>query len=124
MSDGLSVSRRLASFRYASRGIGWMVRTQPNAWIHAGASVAVIVVGMWVRLTAGEWCWLVLAISGVWAAEAFNTALEALADGVSPERNPLVGRAKDSAAGAVLLSAVGAATIGLLVLGPHLWERL
>ena len=123
MSD-LSVSRRLASLRYASRGVGWMVRSQPNAWIHAGASVVVIVVGVWVQLNAGEWCWLVLAISGVWAAEAFNTALEALADAVSPDRNPLIGRAKDSAAGAVLIAAVGAATIGLLVLGPHLCERI
>ena len=55
----------------------------------------------------------------VWAAEAANTALEFLADAVSPERHPLVGKAKDVAAGAVLIAAIGAAAIGILVIGPH-----
>jgi diacylglycerol kinase (ATP) len=55
----------------------------------------------------------------VWTAEALNTALEFLADAASPEFHPLVGHAKDVAAGAVLISAAGAVVIGLLVLGPH-----
>jgi len=57
-------------------------------------------------------------------AEAFNTALESLADASVPEQHPLVARAKDSAAAAVLLAAIAAATIGLLVLGRPLFVRL
>ena len=58
------------------------------------------------------------------AAEALNTALEALADRVAPDQHPLVAKAKDVAAGGVLLAAVAAAVMGLLVLGPPLWARL
>jgi diacylglycerol kinase (ATP) len=56
----------------------------------------------------------------VWSAEAFNTALEQLADALHPERHAGIGRAKDVAAGAVLIAAVGAAVIGVLVFVPHL----
>ena len=71
-----------------------------------------------------EWCWLVAAIAWVWTAEALNTALESLADAVHPDRHPLVGRAKDAAAGAVLAASLGAAAIGLLVLGPYVLRLL
>lgn len=124
MSDEFSLTRRLESFRFASRGVLYVLRTQHNAWIHAGVTVAVVAVSFCMPLSVIEWCVLVLAITVVWIAEAFNTALESLSDAVSPERHPLVGRAKDAAAGAVLLASVGAATIGVLVLGPHLWEKL
>ena len=60
------------------------------------------------------------AVTSVLAAEAFNTAIETLADALAPERDPLVGRAKDLAAAGVLLASVGAAVVGLLVFGPRL----
>lgn len=75
-------------------------------------------------LTAAEWCWIILAIMAVWTAEALNTALEFLADVASPEFHPLVGYAKDVAAGGVLISAIGSALVGILVLGPHLLKWL
>jgi len=101
-----------------------MLRTQRNAWIHAAVSVAVLSVSLWLGLDAAEWCWIVLAMMAVWTAEGINTALERLADAVSTDPDPLIGQAKDAAAGAVLIAAAGAAMIGLLVLGPRLWERL
>jgi diacylglycerol kinase (ATP) len=67
-----------------------------------------------------EWCWMTLAIIGVWLAEALNTAIEFLTDLVSPEFHPLAGKAKDVAAGAVLIAAIGAVVIGMFVFGPHL----
>jgi diacylglycerol kinase (ATP) len=60
----------------------------------------------------------------VWTAEALNTALEFLADVASPQFHPLVEKAKDVAAGAVLISAVGSTTIALLIFGPHAWSLL
>jgi diacylglycerol kinase (ATP) len=110
---------RLRSFRFAFRGLRLMVAREHNAWVHAALTASVLVAGIAVRLTRPDWCWIVLAIVGVWTAEAMNTALEFLCDVASPEFHPLVERAKDVAAGAVLISAMGAAAIGLLVFAPH-----
>ena len=117
-----SLKSRVASFRHAFRGMATLFSTQPNAWLHAAATVAVVSAGILFRVSTAEWRWLVAAIAAVWVAEAFNTALEFLADAVSTEHHPLVGKAKDVAAAAVLLAAVGAAVIGVMVFQPHTWR--
>ncbi len=66
-----------------------------------------------------EWCCLVLCLMVVWTAEALNTALELLTDLVSPEFHPLAGRAKDAAAGGVLIAAVGSVIVGAIVFVPY-----
>ena len=119
-----TIRGRVQSFRYAWYGLVLMLRSQHNAWLHAFASVCILVSGGLFRLTAGEWCWVILAIVAVWTAEALNTALEFLADASTPEFHPLVKCAKDVAAGGVLISALVSVIIGLLVLGPHLLESL
>ena len=123
-NPSFTIRGRLQSFRYAWYGIVLMLRSQHNAWLHAFASVCIMVSGGLFRLTAGEWCWVILAIVAVWTAEALNTALEFLADASTPEFHPLVKCAKDVAAGGVLISALGSVIIGLLVLGPHLLNFL
>jgi diacylglycerol kinase (ATP) len=120
----LTFTGRIRSVRYAIQGVVCMLKTQQNAWIHASATVAVAVVGWFLGLSREEWCWIVLAIVAVWTAEALNTAFEFLTDVASPEFHPLAGKAKDVAAGAVLLAATGAVVIGILILGPHLLEKL
>jgi diacylglycerol kinase (ATP) len=79
--------------------------------------------GLILGLSRLEWCAVVLACAAVWSAEALNTALELLADATTQEMHPLIGQAKDVAAGAVLVTAIGAAVVGLLVFGPHLLVR-
>ncbi len=120
-----SIGARLRSFRYAGRGVWTLLRTQHNAWIHALATLAVATLAGLLGVSRQEWALLVLAAVAVWSAEGLNTALEALCDVASPGLHPLVERAKDVAAGAVLLAAGGAAVVGLLVLGPPLlaWLR-
>ncbi len=118
MCEQFSITGRIQSVKFAIRGIRLMLKSQHNAWVHAIASAIVLIVGGLFCLTPGQWCWIVLAIMAVWTAEALNTALELLADVASPEFHPLVGKAKDVAAGAVLISAIGSVFIGLLVLGP------
>ncbi len=120
MTKPFQVTSRIRSFAFAFNGLWIMLKSQHNAWIHAAASVVVISAGFFLGISAFEWCCLVLAIMAVWTAEALNTAFEFLADVASPEFHPLVKNAKDVAAGAVLISAIGAAIIGLLVLGSHL----
>jgi len=115
-----SLQARLASFGHALRGLGELVATQHNARIHAAASGLVLALGFGFGLSAGEWLAIALAIASVWSAEAMNTAFEALCDVVSPDQHPLVRRAKDVAAGAVLASAIGAAVVGLIVFAPRL----
>lgn len=121
-----SIRARLRSFFYAGRGIRTMILSQHNAWIHTVASLVVIALGLTAGLTRLEWFVLVLAIVAVWTAESINTAFEFLCDVTSPEFHPLVEKAKDVAAGAVLITAVGATAIGLLVFVPYiqaLWLR-
>lgn len=111
----------MKSFRYAFKGIQVLLKSQHNAWIHAAATMLVISASCFYKLSRIEWCWIVLAILIVWIAEAFNTALEFLADAVTQNSHPLIGKAKDVAAGAVLIAAFGAVSIGLLIFGPYLF---
>src|SRR4051812_50166059 len=104
-------SGRIRSFRHAIAGMARMIRCQHNAWIHAAATVMVLVAAFAFRVSAADWCWIVLAISVVWTAEALNTAFEFLADAASPEFHPMVRDAKDIAAGAVLVTAIASAGI-------------
>lgn len=115
---------RMKSFQYAGAGIVTMLRTQHNAWIHAVLTVAVVVAATLFDVSVAEWCWLILAIMAVWCAEALNTAFEFLADAASPDFHPLVQKAKDVAAGAVLITAIGSATIGYLILFPYFADLL
>jgi len=119
-SPPFSIAARLRSFGYALAGLGFMLRTQHNAWIHLVATALAIAVSALLRISAADWRWIVVAIFLVWSAEAFNTAVEYVCDMVSPERSIVVKHAKDIAAGSVLLSAIGAATLGALTLWPYL----
>jgi diacylglycerol kinase (ATP) len=115
-----SVVARVKSFRYAFVGLWTLLRTQHSAWCHAVFTVAVVAAGLYCGLSQSEWCWLVLAMIAVWTAEAFNTSIEFLADVASPHYHPLIKNAKDVAAAAVLITVIGAVTIGCLTLGPYL----
>jgi diacylglycerol kinase (ATP) len=76
---------RIRSFRHAIMGVLRMIRCQHNAWIHAVATLVVLGAAFLLRVSAGDWCWIILAISIIWTAEALNTAFEFLADAASPE---------------------------------------
>ena len=117
-NNHFSWKKRLLSFRYAFNGIVLLIRYEHNAWIHCFAAVSVVICGFIFNLKALEWIAIVLAIGMVLAAEAFNSAIEALADVVSPEYNEAIKRTKDLAAGAVLLLAIAAAVIGLIIFVP------
>lgn len=119
-SNRFTLSGRIRSFRFAFIGIAEMIKTQYNARVHLVASIIVIAAGIFLDISNTEWCFLILAIFSVWVAEALNTAFELLCDVASPEFHPLVKKSKDVAAGAVLLSAIGAVCIGLVIFIPYL----
>jgi diacylglycerol kinase len=115
---------RIHSFGYAFRGWWHVLRTQQNAWIHAVISTAVIIVALWLKLPARDLAVLLVTIAMVWSAEFLNTAIEAVVDLASPDKHPLAKVGKDVGAAAVLIAALAAIGVGLLILGPPLWERV
>jgi diacylglycerol kinase len=112
------------SFRDAFRGIGHVVGTQRNAKIQGGIGIVTLIMAGALRLGPRDWAVLALTIAVVLAAEASNTALETVVNMISPERSEAARIAKDAAAGAVLLLAIGAVAVGLFILGPPLWSLL
>ena len=100
-----------------------MVRTQPNFVVHLAAMCGALVLGAALGLSPTELAIIVLAVAVVLGAECVNTALEALCDVASPDYHPLVKRAKDVAAAAVLVSAIGSVAIAVLLFVPHVLAR-
>ena len=116
--------RRALSFRYAGQGIVWLFRSQWNARLELAAGVLVIAAGAFFRIQPWEWAACLLCIGAVLTLEAVNTAIEAVVDLVSPQHHPLAGRAKDVAAGAVLLASLAACAVGGLIFLPKIWALL
>ncbi|MDQ3809658.1 MAG: diacylglycerol kinase family protein [Chloroflexota bacterium] len=113
--------RRIArSFGFAFAGLAAVLRTTPNFWVHLGAALLAVAVSVLLRLSPGELALVILAIGLVLVVEAFNTALEALADVASPEYHPLIKRAKDISAAAVLISALTAVVVAAVLFLPRL----
>jgi diacylglycerol kinase len=111
--------RRIArSFGYAFEGLATVVRSQPNFWVHVAAAVAALGLGVWLRLSPVELALLVLTCALVLVAESINTALESMCDLVSLEYHPLIKRAKDVSAAAVLMAALAAVVVAVLLFGP------
>lgn len=115
---------RAHAFGHAFRGWWYVIRTQHNAWIHAVASILVILLALWLHLSTRDWAVLLLTIALVWTAEFINTALEAVIDLASPQQHPLAKVGKDVGAAAVLIAALMSILIGILILGPPLLEKL
>lgn len=111
------------ALRWAGSGLIEAVRTQRNMKIHLLVTAAVLALAGILGLSREEWLYLLLAIFMVLVAEMLNTALETVVDLVSPGPSPVAGRAKDIAAGAVLLAALHAVVAGVLIFGPYL-QRL
>lgn len=110
-------------FACAWRGLKSGIRGHSSFQVHFLVVALVIAAGIALRVSRVDWCLLALCIAGVLAAELFNSALEELAAGFHREHDPHLARALDIASGAVLLAALGAACVGMLVLGWRLVER-
>jgi diacylglycerol kinase (ATP) len=118
----LKFKTRLKSFTFAISGILLALKTQANMRIHVAISAAVIAAATYLQLSKADWLWLILSIILVLSAELLNSAFEFVCDVISPQHNASVGRAKDIAAGAVLVVACGAAIVGLLVFWPYIYR--
>ncbi|MFN3491845.1 MAG: diacylglycerol kinase family protein [Anaerolineales bacterium] len=115
---------RIRAFRHAFRGLFYVMKTQRNAWIHTAITVAVLIVGIWLKISLTEWAMIILTIALVFMAEFINTAIEAVVDLASPNKHPLAKIGKDVGAAAVLVAAFAAVFVGLLILGPLLLQKI
>lgn len=115
---------RIAGFRNAFRGLALAFQTQAHLRVQTAWALALVVWGIWERLTAVEWGLLASAMAFVLMAELMNTAIEFTVDLVTRESHPLAGGAKDIAAGAVLMAAAYAVVITVVVFGPRCWARI
>ena len=118
----MSLTKRLQSFGFAIKGLKTLFQTQANARIHALAIVVVTAFGFYFKIETWEWCSVVIAFAIVLSTEAMNTAIEFVVDLVSPQYHPLAGKAKDVAAAAVLIAAMGAVMIGAIIFLPKILD--
>lgn len=115
--------KRIAAFGYALKGIYWLFATQAHARIHAAAAAVITAMGVYFRIAPWEWCAIVGCMALVISLEALNTAIEFLADSVSREHHPLLGKAKDTAAAAVLLAVIFCGIIWGIIFLPKIFAQ-
>ncbi|MGV8094289.1 MAG: diacylglycerol kinase family protein [Mangrovibacterium sp.] len=119
-----SILKRLKSFKYAFNGLKVLFQEEHNSRIHLLATVCVIIAGYAFRISRYEWIAVIFAIGLVLTVEIINTAIEDIADFVSPAKHEKIKRIKDLAAAAVLVSAVTALIIGLIIFLPKILTLL
>lgn len=107
-------------FRDAFRGVVLGIRGQTSFVVHLTAAVLVVFAAAGLRVSAGDWCLLLLCTAAVFTAELFNSAIERLARAVDHQHNEQIRDALDIASGAVLVAAIGAVLVGLTVFVPYL----
>ena len=115
-----SIKKRLKSFSYAFSGLKTVVKEEHNARIHLVAAVVVTAFACFLNISPYEWIAIIFAIGFVFAMELVNSAIENLADFVSPQKNNAIGKIKDLSAAAVLVSAIAALLIGLIIFLPKI----
>ncbi len=119
-NKGFTFRKRMGSFKYAFNGILLLLRYEHNAWLHIFISVCVVIAGFLLKISVMEWIAIIIVCGCVLAAEALNTAIERLADVVSPEYNEAIKKVKDLSAGGVLFMSLAAATVGTIIFIPKL----
>jgi len=115
-----SLRNRIRSFGYAFEGLKKFFLSEHNTWIHSLAAILVIIISFLLKISWSDWIGVLFAIGLVLSAEAFNTCMEKMMDRLLPQEDETVKYVKDLAAGAVLITAVIAALIGLIIFIPKI----
>jgi diacylglycerol kinase len=119
-----SLTKRFQSIRYATDGIRYLIRYEHNIRIHILAALCSIVLGLLLKLSIIEWISICFSIGLVFVMESINSAIESLADFISPQKNGEIKIIKDISAAAVLLSALTAISVGLIVFLPKIIKHV
>jgi diacylglycerol kinase (ATP) len=119
-----SLSERLGSFRYAFKGILDLVRFEHNFRIHLIILTAVILAGIFFRISVTEWLVILVVSALVLVSEGFNSAIEFMSDTITDGMDYKIRSAKDIAAAAVLISVLTAVIAGFVIFIPELMKLL
>ncbi len=114
------IRRHTISFKHAIDGIVWVFRTQPNYQVHVVLSVLAVAMGLYFEIQMYEWLTLLLLITVGLTIETINSTFEQTLDTVSLEKREDIRIAKDAAAGAMLIFAIGAALAGIIIFLPKI----
>ncbi|MEX1190021.1 MAG: diacylglycerol kinase family protein [Bacteroidia bacterium] len=115
------MKRRIAAFKYAFQGIVLGFKSEFHLKVHVFLASLAAAAGWFFEISKTEWMLVLLCMALVISAELFNAAIECLANRITVEKDPLIGAAKDLAAGAVLITAIISLVIGLIIFIPHIW---
>lgn len=118
--EKFSFKKRFMSFKYAWNGWKILIREEHNSWIHIFVTLCVLIAGWVLKISACEWIAVIFCIGWVMALEMLNSAMENMADFVSPEKHTMIKKIKDLSAGAVLVGAIASAIIGLIIFLPKI----
>ena len=122
--EPFTLKKRLKSFRYAFAGIRNLLVYEHNSRIHLLAAILAAILGIVLHISLWQWAILAIVVFGVFIAEIFNSAIENLADAVSPGYNDAIKRVKDYCAAAVLLASILAVIAGILIFLPEIIRLL
>ena len=120
----IGLRKFLLSFFYASKGIFFVFRNERNMKVHLLAIIVVSTAGCYFHISEKEWIAVILCFALVMGFEMLNTAIELLANKISPEHDKEIGRVKDIAAGAVLAAALFSIVIACLIFTKYLWHYI
>ena len=118
--EKFSLKKRFKSFGYAFNGLRLLISEEHNARIHLIAAIVAVMAGFLLHISSLEWVAIILAFGFVISLEIVNTAIENIADFVSPERHMQIKKIKDLAAAGVLIAAITALIIGLIIFIPKI----
>jgi len=114
------ISGRIKSVTYAVKGFYLLITTEHSIMVQLTISVLMCILGFYLKISAVEWMFQILAIGLVLTAESLNTAIEAICDYIQPNFDKKIGFIKDIAAGAVTFAALTAVVIGAIIYLPKL----
>lgn len=122
--EKFSVKKRLQSFKYAINGLKILFKEEHNARVHLAVAIIVIIGGIVFSVSIVEWIILCFAIGLVISFEIINSAIENLADFVSPQYHNLIKKVKDLSAAAVLVSTISSIIAGILIFLPKVIDLI
>jgi diacylglycerol kinase len=117
-----SIIKRVYSFKHAFNGLRILIKEEHNARIHLFASICVIIVGLFFKISLHEWIAIIFSIGLVFCLEIINSTVENIADFISPEKHEMIKKIKDLSASGVLISALIALIIGLIIFLPKIFD--
>jgi len=117
------LKKHFVSYKYAMRGLWLAFRYEPNMIIHLLAIITVLILNSSLKVSRTDWMISLVLIGVILMAEIFNTALEKLADRVTQDQDPMIGQAKDLAAGAVLIMGIAAVICAAILYWPYAFTR-